>query len=168
DNGPGTLSATQTFTVTVLEGNNPPTFLPVPDQLAQVLIPLRVTNVVVDTDMPSNHVTFVIIDGPKGARINKATGVVSWTPDRTQGPSTNFITVVATDDGIPPFSCTNTFRVMVGDFVVMALGTTVIRTGQSGSVPLNLLSTASITNLSSLLIAGDDRLGSLGLTLLAP
>ena len=168
DNGPGSLSATQSFTLTVLEANNAPTFVSIPDQTAQVLLMLRVTNVVVDTDIPSNHVTFIITDGPKGARINKATGVVSWTPDRTQGPSTNFITVVATDDGVPALSTTNTFRVTVGDFVEMALGSTLIRSGQAGSIPLNLLSTASVTNLSSLLLVSDSRLGSFGLTMLAP
>ncbi|MEY2407977.1 MAG: hypothetical protein QOF48_647, partial [Verrucomicrobiota bacterium] len=168
DNGPGSMSATQSFTFTVSEANNAPTFVSIPDQVAQVLLTMRVTNVVVDTDMPSNHVTFIIADGPKGARINKLTGVVSWTPDRTQAPSTNLITVVATDDGSPPLSTTNVFRVTVGDFVEMALGSAVIRSGQTGSVPLNMVSTAYVTNLNSLLLTADDRLGSLGLSMLAP
>lgn len=168
DNGSPSLSVTQAFTVTVAEVNSAPSLQPVGDQAAEVLMTLRVTNVWSDLDVPSNQVTFIVLNGPKGIRINKFTGAISWTPDRTQGPSTNVITVIATDDGTPPLSATNTFQIFVGDFVELGLGAAVIRSGQPGSVPLQLLASAPVTNLNSLLLSPDDRLGSLGLSLFAP
>src|SRR5205085_1951761 len=114
DDGAPSLSATQSFTVTVVKTNNAPVFTPLSNFLAQVLIPIRVTNLVSDPDIPTNHLTFQIADGPKGARINRFTGVVTWVPSRSQARSTNAIIVVATDDGNPPLSATNTIEITVG------------------------------------------------------
>lgn len=168
DNGVPSLGATQSFTITVQEVNLPPVVQSMPEQTVAVLETMRVTNVVSDSDIPVNQVSFIIADGPKGMRINRFTGAISWTPDRTQAPSTNTIKVVASDDGVPPLSTTNTFRVVVGDFVELGLGAAVIRSGQTGSVPINVLATAHVTNLNALLYSADDRLGSLGLSLTAP
>ena len=84
DTGSPNLSATQTFTVTVLKTNNPPVFGPSDSYLAQVLLPLRVTNVVTDPDIPTNLLSFAIVDGPKGVRINRFSGVTTWIPARNQ------------------------------------------------------------------------------------
>ncbi len=168
DNGIPSLGATQSFTITVQEVNLPPVVQSIPEQTAAVLLTMSVTNVVSDPDLPVNRVSFIIADGPKGMRINRFTGAISWTPDRTQAPSTNTIKVVASDDGVPPLSTTNTFRVVVGDFVELGLGAAVIRSGQTGSVPINVLASAHVTNLNALLFSAEDRLGSLGLSLTAP
>ena len=40
-------------------------------------------------------------------------GVITWTPTEGQGPGTNTITTVVTDNGVPPLSATNSFEVMV-------------------------------------------------------
>src|SRR5437762_12282186 len=45
--------------------------------------------------------------------INGSSGVISWTPSEAQGPSTNTITVVVTDNGVPALSATNSFTVTV-------------------------------------------------------
>src|SRR5437879_7872761 len=45
--------------------------------------------------------------------INGSSGVISWTPGEAQGPSTNTITVVVTDNGVPALSATNSFTVTV-------------------------------------------------------
>jgi hypothetical protein len=135
---------------------------------AQVLIPMRITNVVTDADAPNNQVTFELTEGPKGIRINKFTGIISWTPARDQAPSTNFITVVATDNGVPPLSATNRFSVNVGDFLELSMGSALLRAGQSGSVPINVLTSAGVTNLTTWLFASEERLSNLGITTLAP
>src|SRR2546425_9623298 len=45
--------------------------------------------------------------------INGSSGAISWTPTEAQGPSTNTITVVVTDNGVPALSATNNFTVTV-------------------------------------------------------
>ena len=40
-------------------------------------------------------------------------GVITWTPTEAQGPGTNTITTVVTDNGVPPLSVTNSFVVIV-------------------------------------------------------
>jgi hypothetical protein len=45
--------------------------------------------------------------------INPSSGAITWTPTETDGPSTNTITVVVTDDGSPSLSTTNSFNVVV-------------------------------------------------------
>src|SRR5439155_18261869 len=41
--------------------------------------------------------------------------VIHWTPSEVQGPSTNTITTVVTDNGVPPLSATNSFKVIVNE-----------------------------------------------------
>jgi hypothetical protein len=50
---------------------------------------------------------------PIGASIHAATGVFTWTPTQAQSPSTNQISIVVTDNSLPPLRATNTFTVIV-------------------------------------------------------
>jgi hypothetical protein len=54
---------------------------------------------------------------PTNATLNATTGVFSWLPTAAQSPSTNQISVIATDDSVPPLSATNTFVVIVNQSV---------------------------------------------------
>ena len=167
DNGSPSLSATQSFTVAVSKTNHPPVFAALGNYLAEVLLPLKVTNVVTDPDLPTNHVSFELAAAPKGTRINKYSGLVVWSPSRDQARSTNSISVFATDDGIPPLSTTNSFQVIVDDYLELGLGRSVIRSGQSGSVPITVTNTTGVTNLSSTLFVPLDGLTNLSLSSLA-
>ena len=147
------------FTITVLPVNDPPSLLPVSAQIAYVLIPLRVTNVVIDPDLPTDRMTFRLAAGaPMGARIHPSNGVFVWTPTPAQAASSNLITVVVTDDGVPPLSATNSFSVLVADYLELSLGSTVLRPGQAGSVPVTMTSSTGVTNLSFVLEAPEERL----------
>jgi hypothetical protein len=169
DNGSPALSTARIFTVVVLESNSPPVLMPVSNYVAQVLVPLRVTNVVTDADVPTNRVTFELVQAPKGVRINKFTGVLTWSPAREQARTTNMITVAAMDEGNPSLSVSNTFLVVVDDYLELSLGTTVLRAGELGSVPVNLVaSTTPVTNLSSSLLLASQRLVDRSLTSFAP
>ena len=44
-----------------------------------------------------------------------ANGVITWTPSESQGPGVYIITTVATDNGAPPVSATNSFTVVVNE-----------------------------------------------------
>ena len=169
DDGVPSMSATQNVTIAVFEINRRPVFQPVADQLAQVLIPVRITNLVTDPDQPTNQITFELAAGPKGVRINKFTGLLRWLPAKNQSPSTNLILVVATDDGDPPQSAINAYRIIVDDYLELSLGTAVLRTNESGTVPINIVTTAGVTNLTALLTVPDGRLAdNLAIQNLAP
>jgi len=51
---------------------------------------------------------------PANATLNATTGVFSWTPTVAQSPSTNQITIIVTDNSVPPLRATNMFVVTVG------------------------------------------------------
>jgi hypothetical protein len=106
----GLHAATNTFTVIVTEVNVAPVFLAAPPHLTvkrhSVLV---VTNTATDGDLPTNWLDYALTLAPTNASIT-GNGVIHWTPDDTQAPSTNvFRTVVS--DGFA--SVTNEFMVTV-------------------------------------------------------
>ena len=65
-----------------------------------------------DTDQPPQTLTFSLGAGASGnAAINSPSGLFSWTP--TTAPSTNFFSIIVTDNGSPSLSATQTFAVTV-------------------------------------------------------
>ena len=112
DNGVPALSATNSFVVVVTEVNTPPMPPAQTNRTIAELTLLTVTNTAIDTDIPANLLTYTLLNPPVGAAID-TNGVVTWTPTEAQGPGTNTITTVATDNGIPALSATNSFVVLV-------------------------------------------------------
>jgi len=96
--------------------NAPPVLDAVPDQLVVEGATLVITNAASDADLPFNELTFSLAPGaPPGATINPTNGVFSWTPTAAQGPSTNSISVIVTDNGWPRRSDTNSYTVVVNE-----------------------------------------------------
>jgi hypothetical protein len=112
DGGSPPLSATNHFTVTVTEVNSAPSLPAQTNRTIPELSQLTVTNTATDSDIPANVPTYTLIDPPAGATID-TNGIISWTPSEAQGPSTNVITTVVSDNGVPPLSATNSFTVAV-------------------------------------------------------
>jgi hypothetical protein len=113
---------------------------------------LSVTNTATDADAPKNTLSFGLVAPPAGMTIDAASGVVAWTPDETQGPSTNVVTVVVSDDGTPLLSVTNSFTVLVtevneppvlatnADFTIAeGMTLSVTNTATDADVPTNTL-----------------------------
>jgi hypothetical protein len=91
--------------------NNAPVVAAIGDK--NVILGQTLTFVVsaTDTDQPPQTVTFSLGAGaPSGAVINSVSGQFTWTP--AVAPSTNSVTVMATDDGTPNLSGTETFSVI--------------------------------------------------------
>src|SRR4029453_2029472 len=65
------------------------------------------------TDAEGNNITWGLGAPPGGATINPGSGVFSWTPHITQSPSTNTVTLRATDNGTPVMSSTRGVTVYV-------------------------------------------------------
>ena len=77
---------------------------------------LLVNNPVVDANVPPLYLTFTLLNGPTNATltpINATNAVFSWTPLQNQANTTNLITVVVADNGLPVQSATNSFYVVV-------------------------------------------------------
>jgi len=70
-----------------------------------------VTNTAIDSN-PSAVVTYSLLAAPAGAAIS-ASGVITWSTPAVGTATTNTFTTVATDNGSPAASATNTFQVIV-------------------------------------------------------
>jgi hypothetical protein len=115
DNGSPALSSTNSFTVTVNEVNTAPNLAVPPNQTINELTTLAVSASATDSDIPANVLTYSLNSHPAGMTINVSSGAINWTPTEAQGPSTNTVTVVVTDDGSPPLSTTNSFSIVVDE-----------------------------------------------------
>ncbi len=115
DDGTPGLEATNHFEVIVNEVNVAPVFDQTPTNVAiDELTRLTVTNAVGDADIPANGLSYQLVAAPAGASID-TNGVFAWIPAEDQGPGSNIITTVVTDDGVPPLSITNAFEVIVSE-----------------------------------------------------
>jgi hypothetical protein len=98
----------------------PPVLLfPTTNMVTNILetVPFTMSCVATDLDTPPLPLTFALVNQPanvSGATnvmaIDPATGVITWTPNEAQGPSSNSI-LVSVSNGA--FSITNTFTIMV-------------------------------------------------------
>jgi autotransporter-associated beta strand protein len=143
DNGTPSLSVTNTFTVTVNEVNSAPSLFAPADQTIDELTALNVSASATDPDLPANALAFSLGAHPSGMTIVPGTGAISWTPTEAQGPSTNVIEVIVTDDGLPPLSTTNLFTVTVHEVNVAPSLT--VPTDQT----IDELTTLNVTNTAT-------------------
>jgi hypothetical protein len=116
DNGTPARSDTKSFEVVVNEVNTAPVLTTPAGQGTQTvaeLTPVNIQFTATDTDLPVNLITFSIENAPVGAALNAASGFFSWTPTEAQGPGGYTFRVIATDNGVPPLSTTNTISIVV-------------------------------------------------------
>ncbi len=149
---------------TTVISNHAPVLQPIEDRFARANEMLVITNVATDADLPKQKLTFALVSGPSGASISPETGKFFWTPVPSQGSTTNLITVRVSDNGTPPLSDTRSFTVTVYECVEASLGSTVLAAGQSGAVPIQLLSTVELTNLAFTVVYPADRFTSFQVT----
>ncbi len=112
DNGNPSYRATNTFTVVVNEVNLPPEIQPIGNRTLHYATALSIQAIALDTDIPTNTLTFSLINPPEGMTIDPASGVITWTPTKAES-GVNSVTVRVDDDGSPSQSATNTFQITV-------------------------------------------------------
>jgi hypothetical protein len=142
DNGQPPLSAAATVTVVLVQVANPPVLAPIANYTNYEATLLSITNSATDNNVPPRPLTFSLGAGaPTNATIDPVTGVFQWRPIAAQAPSTNIISVIVTDNGMPPLSATQQFTVVVrpvGNEFVLGFGSTNLQVGQNGSVLVTL------------------------------
>lgn len=153
-------------TMSLQSVSQPFSIVPVPNQIAYVLKPLTLT---VQTTNSAKPLMFGLAGTvPSGAAINATNGLFSWTPTRDQARSTNWISVVVTNGVSPITTATNTFKVLVDDYVEFGLGRMVVMAGQTNSVGVSLATSAALTNIHVLFQAPKDRFPTASISNSAP
>jgi len=149
--------------------NQSPILSPIPDYVLDVGQSLDITNSAVDLDLPTQQLLFSLDPGaPGGAMIDPTNGVLRWRPTPAQASASYFITTRVSDSGIPSLSSARTFVVRVTDYVEPTLGRTIVRTGESGFVPLNMFSSVGIVGLGFNMNYPSSRLTDFAVGNLAP
>jgi len=117
---------------TAVPTNQPPVLAVVPDQTILAGRTLLVTNLASDPNVPPLPLTFSLSNPPAGASINTSSGVFSWRPAIAQSPSTQTVSVVVSDNALPPLTATQSFNVTVNRPASPALSAASITNGQLG------------------------------------
>ena len=141
------LTATNTFTVIVREVNVAPVLSNISTQTVNVNNLLTVTNTAVETNIHAT-VGYTLTTFPTGMSIN-ASGIITWTPNSSQSPSTNQVTTVVTNTDPfdlvnPHLSATNTFFVVVSESNIPPAFSTIIATQT-----VNELTLLTVTNAAT-------------------
>jgi len=169
DDGTPNLTTSTNVTITVNEVNQRPLLAAVPNQFTFIDHLVAVTNVASDPDIPANTLTFSLGSGaPAGLAIGPASGIVAWRPGAEFAGTTNPVSVIVTDNGVPALSRTNTFLIIVGDYLELIVGRTVMQAGQTSSVPISVETSTSVTNVTFAVDLPSARLTNATLQALLP
>jgi hypothetical protein len=106
-------SSLSTATIDNVSVNHPPVLAAISNQTILAGRTLVVTNSASDADVPPQTLAYSLLGAPAGASINANSGVFSWRPAIAQSPSTQAVTVVVSDSGIPILRATQGFAVRV-------------------------------------------------------
>jgi hypothetical protein len=122
DDGTPALSATNSFSVTVMEVNSAPVLAAVGDQTVDVGRTLRLRAAASDPDIPPNNLTLTLDAAPQDMVVDAVSGEVIWTPAPDYLHTTNVVVLRVTDDGEPRLTATMRFTVAVPGMVEVRLG----------------------------------------------
>jgi hypothetical protein len=109
--GDGATGLPATRIVNVTAVNDAPVLAAIANQVIDEGDTVTLTNIAADVD--SSALTFALLASPSGLSINASSGVISWTPSESQGPATNTIAVIVSDNGVPSLLATQSFSVVV-------------------------------------------------------
>jgi hypothetical protein len=91
----GSLTTTNSLTLTVREVNVPPTLAGATNATINELVAYSQNLVPQDTDLPAQSLTVALVSGPTGLVVTN--GVMAWTPTGAQSSSTNLVVAVVSD-----------------------------------------------------------------------
>jgi O-glycosyl hydrolase len=112
--------------------NQSPSLAPIPNQTILAGRILAITNSASDADVPAQTLAFSLLSPPAGAGVAANTGLFTWRPAIAQSPSTQTVTVVVSDNGLPGMSATQSFLVTVARPVAPTLAVAPITNNNFG------------------------------------
>ena len=124
DSGFPPLKAEQVFRITVTAkpvANRPPVFSAIPDQLLKPGVNWRLTPVATDPDLPANSLTYRLVSGPAGLRMDSLTGVLEWKPSEADAGNSYEVLIEVSDNGKPPQSSRQAFKLRVAEVEIAPL-----------------------------------------------
>ncbi|WP_342558914.1 putative Ig domain-containing protein [Metasolibacillus sp. FSL K6-0083] len=128
----GTLTDSETITVTVNEVNEAPVLAAIGNKTVDEESMLTFTASATDVDLPENSLTYSLLGPPMGASINTMTGVFIWTPTEAQGPG-SYTFAVRVSDGT--LTDSETITVTVNEVnaapILAAIGNKTVNEGTS-------------------------------------
>ena len=110
--GPVTVSVLISTTNAVV-ANTAPVLATISNRTILAGFNLTFTNSATDTDQPPQTLTWSLLNAPGGASVNSSNGIFVWRPLIAQSGSSNYLSVVVTDDGVPSLGATQSFGVVV-------------------------------------------------------
>lgn len=113
DDGPPSLSVTNTFTIHVNETNAAPSLTAIASKTVHAGTLVTQTASATDSDLPANTLNYSLLAPPPNANIASGSGVFSWQTSDADANTTNNITVQVADDGAPALSDTENFTVTI-------------------------------------------------------
>jgi hypothetical protein len=146
-----------------------PSVAPVADMFTEIFKQVSVTNSYTDPNVPPLDLSYALAPGaPTNATLNATSGVFRWTPDRSQSPATNPITVLVRDATRPELTSSTTFTVQVNDYLEVTVGSLILYAGESNSIPIDVFSSAALLDLQGTLNFPSQDLGNVRIEELAP
>ncbi len=116
DDGTPSLTGSTNFSVVVYEVNVPPDWPAVGVQTVNDSSLLTVNDSAKETNIHASITGYTLVNPPAGAKITSK-GMVTWTPNPQQGPSTNlFVSVVTNND---PLALSNQIVLATNSFTVI-------------------------------------------------
>jgi hypothetical protein len=93
--------------------NTPPTLASITNRTLIAGNIVNFTCSVTDTDAPPQTITFALQNGPTNATLGSGSGTFNWRPLIAQSNTTNTMSIIATDNGAPTMSATQSFTLTV-------------------------------------------------------
>jgi hypothetical protein len=159
----GTLNATNSFTVVVVEVNQAPVLPGQSNLISAGLTVVGVTNTASEPNIHSVTVGYGLVAGPAGASVD-TNGVIRWTPALNQVPSTNLFAMVVTNHN--PYDLSNPQLTATNSFIITV---SALHNGPVlGSLPNVMVNALSLLTVTNAALDNDIPLLPLSYTLINP
>jgi len=93
-------------------GNAAPVLATPSNRVVNELAPLQITLSATDPDLPTQALTYSLVNGPSGMLVSPS-GSLTWVPTEQQGPGSYDVTVGVADNGTPRRSDSKVFNIQV-------------------------------------------------------
>ena len=128
------LAASQPVSITVYEVNQAPMLAPIGNQAISAQQPFSLTLSATDLDLPTNMLTYSVLDAPISSGLNG--NIFNWTPTVAQASGVYSMTFVVSDNGVPVMTDAETVNFSISSILTYSVTVHNIGDG-SGNVTLD-------------------------------